>query len=197
MSGSDINGIHLIILDMCGSEEDNRRLLLQIKARTLVPVFVHVRSNSEILHSYYLDIGADACIPYPIPVLETISRINATLRRYNTIGGIYSNNTLSVGPFQFRMNDYRVFVDDREVSLTPTEFDIIKVFLSRQNTTISREQFKSIADSLGKSTTRNTLNIHINRLRNKLKTNDGRPLIETVWGIGYRMNTHKFLHGTK
>ncbi len=188
---NDISESNFVLLYLDGSDSINKERVAQIKRLTPAPMFVITSDTSEIVRSYYLNIGADGVITEPIPHIETISRINALMRRFSDYQSRTNNKIFKLGPLVVYLDDYRVTKAGRDVKLTAREFAILKLLVQHPNTMVSRKKIIDMIYKLDDSTTDNAINIHINRLRKKLSFDESENLIETVWGLGYRLkNNH-------
>jgi two-component system, OmpR family, response regulator VicR len=187
----EISETDFVLLYLDGSDSLNKERVAQIKRLTHAPLFVITSDTSEIVKSYYLNIGADGVVTEPIPHIETISRINAMMRRFSDYKSNTNNKIFKLGPLVVYLDDYRVTKAGRDVKLTAREFAILKLLVQHPNTMVSRKKIIDMIYKLDDSTTDNAINIHINRLRKKLSFDESDNLIETVWGLGYRLkNNH-------
>lgn len=130
-----------------------------------------------------LDAGADDYLPKPFGMLELFSRIRAVLRRSNQPAQAeeFCFDRLHVVPAC-----HQVLVDQKEVSLTPKEFEILCLLLAHPGMVLSRGQIQDRVwgmENLGET---RTVDVHIRTLRQKLGPCG--ELIETVRGVGYRFS---------
>jgi DNA-binding response OmpR family regulator len=179
---------YMINLDQ--SDSVNSANIQTIRKHTNAPVFVISDVDSEIVKSYYLDIGADYYLTNEIKVIETVALIRAALRRERKFQNEDENDRkemLTVGPLTIYPDEYRVYHHDQEVHLTIREFNTLKLFFENKNMTISRKQLGDLIYPSEEGVTDNAINIHMNRLRKKLSLEDHESPIETVWGVGYRI----------
>jgi DNA-binding response OmpR family regulator len=178
-----------ILLDLDNSDTTNKERVAQIKKMTSAPLFVITPDASEIVRSYYLNIGADGVVTEPVPHIETISRIHALMRRIDDQKVRTGNKIFKLGPLVVYLDDYRVTKAGRDVRLTAREFAILKLLVQNPNMMVTRKKIVDMIYKLDDSTTDNAINIHINRLRKKLSFDENDNLIETVWGLGYRLKS--------
>jgi DNA-binding response OmpR family regulator len=185
----DLSDASLVILDLEASDSVNKETISTILKKTTAPLFVSSNEKSEIVKSFYLDLGADGYITHPIPVIETGARIKSVLRRINAYDSRTEKKAYRVGPFHISLSEYSVMKNGSPVRLTAREFSILKLFLENKGSVVSRDRIIQNVYPWDDAATDNALNIQINRLRKKLSVSKNTSLIETVWGIGYRFNT--------
>ena len=176
----------IVLLDLMLPDGSGYNLLKTIRASASVPVIViSARSLGED-KVRALDLGADDYVTKPFWTNELTARIRAVARRLS--GQRTSGRDAEIGDVSVDMVARKVFVANEPVSLTPTEYDLLKFFIDRPEQALRRER---IIDSVFRNPDSATeaLQTHISRLRKKLGRDGTR--IETVWGIGYRFNTEK------
>ena len=131
-----------------------------------------------------LNVGADDYVTKPFSMRVLSSRIRAQLRRSNHFPAPRQQTIR----YQINTLTHRFFVDGTEVPLTVTEFEIVRLLISRQGCLVTKEQILNATwDRHGHFVEENTLSVTISRLRRKLATQAAFP-IETVHGLGYRWN---------
>jgi DNA-binding response OmpR family regulator len=133
-----------------------------------------------------LKTGADDYITKPFETRELLARIHALLRRYSMIEQTREKRALRNGYLTLVPESQAAYVSDKQLHLTTTEYDILKLFMTNLNKAFSREM---IATSLGIDFSLDTrsIDMHIQRLRRKLAERSDERYIETVFGIGYKM----------
>lgn len=113
--------------------------------------------------------------------------MKAILRRTNS-GEQTDNNVVMVGENQVNLQTGKVYRENQEVILTVMEYKLLLVFLNHRGQILSRKQILDrIWDDVGDFVNDNTLTVYIKRLRKKLGDGDENRLIQTVRGLGYRM----------
>ncbi len=132
-----------------------------------------------------LESGADDYMIKPFESLELLARIRACLRRYQPPA---REQTLTCGELRVEIDTRRVSIADREISLTPKEFDLLCIMLEAGGKVLSRETIRRRlwADSRLYSWSR-VIDVHVRHLRAKLSDDPATPrYIQTVPGVGYR-----------
>ena len=175
----------LIVLDIMLPGKDGVDVLKEIRQNPetrKIPVIMATAKGTEMDKIQGLDTGADDYLVKPFGVMEMVSRIKAVLRRCEPDG---KEEVLSIGEITLSDKEHLVTVNGEKVVLTFKEFEILKLFMSNPGIVFSRDKLLSEVwgiDYLGES---RTVDMHIKTLRQKL--GDAGALIETVIGVGYKM----------
>lgn len=133
-----------------------------------------------------LELGADDYMVKPFNPLELVARIRTVLRRMD---GIKENNTEQIRSENFMLDikAQKFFKDTSEINLTPTEFSILKMFMTNIGRALSRNELLNSVWGKNYFGDLKALDVYIRRLREKIEDNPSEPkFIETVWGYGYR-----------
>ncbi|NLL62902.1 MAG: response regulator transcription factor [Ruminococcaceae bacterium] len=179
----------LIVLDIMLPGKDGVDILKEIRSNPdtrKIPVIMATAKGTEMDKITGLDLGADDYLVKPFGVMEMVSRVKAVLRRYEPDE---KDEILTVGEIVLNSKEHRVTVDGENVVLTFKEFELLKFFMSNPSIVFSRDKLLSEVwdiDYLGES---RTVDMHIKTLRQKL--GDAGSYIETVIGVGYRMEGNR------
>ena len=174
----------LIMLDIMRPGEDGITLLKKLRessATADIPVIMATAKGTEYDKVIGLDLGADDYLAKPFGMMEMVSRVRAVLRR----SAPHSSGVLTVGPIALDVVRHRVTVGGNEVTLTLKEFELLRLFAENKGVVFTRDQLLAHiwgVDYIGET---RTVDVHIGTLRTKL--GDAGELIETVRGVGYRM----------
>ena len=177
----------LILLDVMLPDVDGFELCRQIRqspvlARTPV-LFLTARSD-EVDRVLGLEIGGDDYMTKPFSPRELIARVKAHLRREEMDA---DPPTLNLGPFRLDRTGRRVFLRDREVNLTSTEFNLLEFFLTHPGRAYSRDQLLESVWGEQRYVTPRTVDVHVRRLREQIEEQPDTPkYLTTVRGFGYR-----------
>lgn len=176
----------LVVLDVMLPEIDGIELLRRMKAHAQyadIPVVMATAKGAEYDKIHGLDLGADYYLVKPFGVMELVSCVKAVLRRYKPKTD--KVRTLEVGGVVLSPEKHTVTVDGERVKLTNKEFELLRLFLSQPGITFTRDQLmEQVWETSYRGETR-TVDMHIQTLRQKL--GPYRKLIETVRGVGYRL----------
>lgn len=127
-----------------------------------------------------LQVGADDYLAKPFAMEELLARINALLRRVNMQNKV---NEYVYGQIKMIIDKRQVFYQEREVTLTTTEFDLLALLVKNGGKVVSRNDILDQVWGYDGDVSTNVVEVYIRYLRNKMK---GVP-IETVRGVGYRL----------
>ena len=186
---SDLKDAELFILDIMLPGMDGMEILSRIRkdpALGRVPVIMLTAKGSEYDIAKGLDDGADDYIPKPFGILELISRVKAAIRRGRMNGEEKKKETLSSGDINMDVTSHRVYLGDREISLTQKEYVLLEYFLTHKGIALSRDKLLTEVWGYNYVGETRTVDVHIRHLREKLGTEGDK--IETVKGLGYRFS---------
>lgn len=175
----------LIILDLMLPDINGREVCRILRRESDVPIIMLTALSEEIDQITGLEIGADDYINKPFSVQTLVARVRALLRRAG--GEMKAPAILRVGGLEIDSARHTVTFNSAPIKLTPNEFRLLRVLASRAGQTLTREQ---LLDDLYEtvSTLDRRVDSHIKNLRKKLEAASGESMIETIYGIGYRLN---------
>ena len=187
--------IHLIILDIMMNEMDGLEVCRRVRRQSNIPI-LFLSAKSEAMDKILgLSTGADDYLTKPFNMLELLARVKAQLRRYlqlNPVTGGDSGEVIDLGDIRIDRLSHQTFAYDREIHLTPTEFEILLLLASHPGRVFGAEEIFSRVWQEKYFESNNTVMVHIRKLREKVELNPQQPrLIKTVWGIGYKLNLDK------
>lgn len=180
----DVTPFALVVLDLMLPGTYGLDLLKRWRAKgTEVPVLVLSARQDTSDKVRALKLGADDYVTKPFFPDELLARVVARLRRPDIRRG---DGALRVGPIEVDVEGRVVRVDGVEVpELTKVELDILAALAKRPGSAFSRRALVESCLDPGKMGTERTLDVHVSRLRKKL--GDAGALVQTVWGIGYKL----------
>ncbi len=184
----------LVLLDIMLPGMDGLTLCRKIKEhQPHVSVLMMTSKGSEMDRVIGLEMGADDYICKPFSYREFQARVKAQLRHVHLLRSSsnveQASTPLVLGALLIDGQSHQVVYQGDSISLTATEFDLLRHFASHPNQVFSRVQLLDSVWGYQHSGYEHTVNSHINRLRAKIEKHCGIPLIETVWGVGYKLNS--------
>ncbi|MBQ0101935.1 MAG: response regulator transcription factor [Firmicutes bacterium] len=187
------NDIHLILLDVMMPVMDGITAMAKIREKSNLPIILLTAKSEDTDKILGLNVGADDYITKPFNPLEVTARVRSQLRRYLKLGGgNISGETFVNGGIELNDRTKEVSVDGEAVSLTPKEYEILKLLISNPDRVFSpKEIYEKIwkEKPLGAD---NTVAVHIRHLREKTEINPAEPrYIKVIFGQGYKMEGGK------
>ena len=181
--------VHLVLLDVMMPEMDGITAMVEIRKLTNIPVILLTAKSEDNDKILGLNIGADDYITKPFNPIEVMARVKSQLRRYMSLGGgSVKPSVLTVGGIEPDDNAKIVTVDGDPVGLTPTEYDILKLFMENTDTVFSPKDIYRRVWNDSPVGAEGTVAVHIRHLREKIEITPAEPrYIKVVWGKGYKM----------
>ena len=184
----ETESISLALLDIMLPDMDGFTLCQKIREKHLFPIIMLTAKSADMDKINGLMLGADDYITKPFNPLEVTARVKTQLRRFTKYNSAepttYDKDGLYVCPDTHICTLY-----GKEISLTPIEFNILWILISKKGKVISSENlFEQVWKEKYFKNNNNTVMVHIRHLREKLGAVMGhRELIKTVWGVGYKI----------
>lgn len=176
--------VNLILLDLMLPGKNGEEIIKELKNKNNIPIIVISAIQDISKKVNLLDLGANDYITKPFNNDELLARIKVQLRDKKNI----SSNTLKFKGIELNKANFIVTCNGKEVSFTKKEFELLKLFMENENQTLTKSMIFDSIWSDENSADDNTLNVHISKIKNKLKDcNPDEEYIETVWSIGYRL----------
>lgn len=184
--------IDLVILDIMMPGIDGLETCRMIRRELNLPIIMLSAKSQDMDKILGLGIGADDYMSKPFNPMELIARIKSQLRRHLHLSAPHKQNhdpnLIRIKGLVINNKNHSVSMNNDNVNLTPTEFEILLLLASNPGTVFSAEEIfeKVWRDKYYESN--NTVMVHIWRLREKIEGNSKKPnIIETVWGVGYKI----------
>lgn len=177
----------LIILDIKLPKLNGIELCQKIRNRgNQTPILLLTAHNSSDRKVIGLDAGADDYVVKPFEITELLARIRVLLRRRNSLG----STVLEWGKLSLNSSTHEVTYDRQILNLTPKEYRLLELFLRSGNHVLTRDMILDRLWDIEEAPSENTVTAHIKDLRRKLKkVGADSNLIETVYGVGYRLKS--------
>lgn len=184
------NEIDLVLLDIMMPGIDGIETCMKIREKNVMPIIFLSAKSEDIDKIHGLSSGADDYITKPFNAMELIARVKSQLRRYKKYSAYqnFSKNIIEIGNLTINTDTRQVFIGNKEVKLTPKEFDILELLARNKGIVFSIEKIyeKVWGEDFYKSD--NTVMVHITKIREKIEEDPKNPIyIKTVWGVGYKI----------
>ena len=175
----------IVIMDLMLPGISGEQLIRDFRKYSDKPVIVISAKSMMETKLEMLRIGADDFILKPFDLNEVLVRIQVVLRRMGKVSK--NDNVLSYKNIIYSLSDNTVKFNDKNISLTSKEMQLLKLFLSHPKKVFTKANlYESVWNDVYYYED-NTINVHMSNLRSKLKKASGEEYIETVWGVGYRL----------
>lgn len=183
--------LDLAILDVMLPGMSGFEICRKIREQYCYPVMMLTAKGEEIDKITGLTLGADDYITKPFLPLELVARVKAQLRRYKryNTGAEKDEEVIVHSGLVLNIRTHECTLNEKPLSLTPTEFSILRILCQQKGNVISSEElFHQIWKDEYYSKSNNTITVHIRHLREKMGDSFEDPkYIKTVWGCGYKI----------
>jgi len=178
----------LMILDLMLPEKDGWELTRLIRSDSSLkhtPLIMLTARSEEADRVIGLELGADDYVTKPFSPREVAARVRAVLRRASR--DETAPQVLRVRDIELDLDAHRAYIGDRDVELTPSEFEILRAMMESPGHAFTRLELIERAFGYAYEGMERTVDSHIKNLRRKLDQDEPQSYIETVYGIGYRV----------
>ena len=185
--------VDLAILDVMLPDKSGFELCGELRREHRFPVLMLTAKSSDMDKITGLTIGADDYITKPFNPLELVARVKAQLRRYTRYNSTQekapAGDVIDFNGLVIDRGTHQCTLYDKELNLTPIEFDILWMLCSNRGQVISAERLFETVWGEKYLDRNNTVMVHIRRLREKMGEPSRDPrFIKTVWGVGYKID---------
>lgn len=187
----DETNLDLAILDVMLPDGNGFTICQKIREKHNYPVIMLTAKEEETDKITGLTLGADDYITKPFRPLEMVARVKAQLRRYKKYNSAPTQDETIIthSGLVIDVNTHECLLNEKPLSLTPTEFSILRILCEQKGKVVSSEQlFHEIWGDEYFSKSNNTITVHIRHLREKMHDSVENPkYIKTIWGVGYKI----------
>jgi DNA-binding response OmpR family regulator len=176
------SSVGLLVLDLMLPGRSGMEILKELRETSELPVLILSARNDSFDKVRALKLGADDYLTKPFWPEELLERIRARLRRPH----LQARGPLALGPIELDLANRQVTAGGKVVELTRVEFDLLAALARRRDAAVTRRWLVENVLDPDRDGNERTLDVHVSRLRKKL---GAETLIETVWGIGYRLRS--------
>ena len=183
--------IHLILMDIMMPHLDGISATAKLREESNVPIILLTAKSESGDKILGLNVGADDYITKPFDPAEVVARVRSQLRRYVKLGAMpqpMTSEVYTVGPLCLNAEEKTVTVDGDPVTLTPIEFNILKLLIRHPGRIYSSSQIYELVWNETPIGAENAVSVHIRHLRQKIEIDPSNPrYLKVVWGMGYKL----------
>ena len=181
--------LHLALMDIMMPEMDGITAMEKLREKHNFPIIMISAKSEDNDKVMGLNLGADDYITKPFNPLEVQARVRSQLRRYTNLGGMtVKKSTLTVGGIELDDEKKQVTVDGEPVSLTPIEYNILKLLMESPGRVYSSAKIYTSVWNEEPYGSESAVAVHIRHLREKIEIEPSEPrYLKVVWGLGYKM----------
>lgn len=177
----------LVILDLNLPGKDGLDICRALRRESNVPIIMLTARTEEADRLIGLELGADDYVVKPFSPREVVARVRAVLRRAG--GNLSEPDILRVGDLKLDLPGYRAYLDDCQLTLTRSEFEILSALACNAGRVLSRQQLLEESQGIAYEGYERSIDQHIRNLRRKIEDDTGHHrIIHTVYGVGYRLD---------
>ena len=183
------NDVHLILLDIMMPGIDGITATSKIREFSNVPIILLTAKSETEDKVLGLNVGADDYITKPFAPVEVLARVKSQLRRFSSLGSrTEDTNLITLGGIVLDDRTKQVTVEGEPVSLTPTEYAILKLLMSSPGKVFSTKVlYESVWQEVALGS-EGAVAVHIRHLREKIEINPSEPrYLKVMWGQGYKI----------
>ena len=183
------NDISLVLLDIMMPELDGINTMAALRGQSNLPVILLTAKSEDTDKILGLNVGADDYVTKPFNPVELLARVRSQLRRYLLLGGARQEEaTLNLGNISLDDRSKEVTVDGEAVSLTPREYEILRLLMQNPGKVFRPEEIYRAVWKDEPYGAEGTVAVHIRHLREKLEITPSEPrYLKAVWGQGYKI----------
>ena len=183
------NDIHLILMDIMMPLMDGITATAKLRETSNIPIILLTAKSEDTDKILGLNMGADDYITKPFNPIEVMARVRSQLRRYTSLGGMAKKaSQLTIGGILLDDETKNVTVDGEPISLTPSEYNILKLLMENPGRVFSSAQIYEHLWNEDACGSGSVVAVHIRHLRKKIEINPSEPrYLKVVWGLGYKI----------
>lgn len=174
--------VDLILLDLMLPKTSGKEIIKNLKEINTCPIIVVSAISDVDMKVNVFDLGADDYITKPFQSKELLARIKLAMRHNG------NEKIIEYRDIKLDTEKYYATCDGKDIDFTKTEFEILKLLILNKGQIVTKSILFDDVWGTKDSADENTLNVHISKIRNKLKmANNSEDYIETIWKIGYKL----------
>lgn len=189
-------GPSVLVLDVMMPRMDGYEVCRRLENRSGIGIILLTVKNDMVDKIVGLELGADDYMTKPFEIREVLARVKALMRRVEKQSPAVeahdipaeefdADDRVELGPLRIRISHRSAELDGEELELTPKEFDLLTLLVSRPARVFTRDDLLDRVWSMDYAGGTRTVDIHVQRLRKKLgEAHQG--MLQTVYGVGYK-----------
>jgi two-component system KDP operon response regulator KdpE len=179
----------LVLLDLNLPDMSGLEVCKQIRESSALPIIVLSIKDREHDKVQALELGADDYVSKPFGIQEVLARIRVALRRLQVSEPGMPKQRIQIGPLRVDLEQRRVWLNEQEIMLTPTEYNLLKVLMTQRGKVLTRQMLKNMVRGTRAEVSTHSLHVHMAQLRHKIEPTPDQPrFILTIPGVGYRFS---------
>lgn len=186
----ETGNVDLMILDVMMPGLSGIEVCQKVRENSTIPILMLSAKTEDVDKILGLMTGADDYMMKPFNPLELVARVKSLIRRsfhYNSEAKTSPEDVLNIHGVDINRLTHKVTINGAEISLTSREFEILYLLASHPGRVFSAEEIFQLLWGEKYFVSNNTVMVHISNLRDKLERELGYKLIQTVWGVGYKI----------
>ena len=186
--------IQLLILDVVMPGMDGIETLATLREWSNIPVIILSAKADDTDIIAGLNVGADDYMTKPYNPVELVARVKAQLRRYLQLGGgTVAGRPIKIGGLSLDETTKTVMVENKLVSLTPLEYEILSMLMKNAGKVYSPKEIYRTVWNETPMGAENAVAVHVRHIREKIEADPAEPrYLKVVWGKGYKINELAF-----
>lgn len=183
-------GYDLVLLDLMLPGLDGFSVCRKLRETMDIPILMVTARTQDVDKIRGLGFGADDYIEKPFSPAVLVARVKAHLAQYRRLKPQRKEDTvLTAGALRIDTGSHSASVEGKPLTLTNKEYELLLFLARHPNQVFSREDLYEMIWGLESMGDNITVAVHVNRLREKIEKDPSKPqIIQTVWGVGYRLN---------
>lgn len=174
--------VDLILLDLMLPKTSGKEIIKNLKEINSCPIIIVSAISDVDMKVNVFDLGADDYITKPFQGKELLARIKLAMRHSG------NEKIIEYKDIKLDTEKYAATCNGKDIDFTKTEFEILKLLILNKGQIVTKSILFDDVWGTKDSADENTLNVHISKIRNKLKiANNAEDYIETIWKIGYKL----------
>ena len=177
-----------LILDLMLPGKDGLSICREVRQFSNLPIMMLTAKVDEIDRLIGLEIGADDYVCKPFSPREIVSRVRTILRRVQQVPATQGESKISYAGVSLDIERFECMASGTRIELTPVEFRLLHGLMERPGRVLSRDQLMDLCYSDGRVVSDRTIDTHVKNLRKKLEPTLDRVLIQSIYGVGYKLD---------